>query len=189
MRIGKHGNSELSIVEGDITQSGMDAIVNAANAGLFGGGGVDAAIHNISGRKVLYDAAQKAKAHREWNSVPTGESVITPGFGLEKYGTRYVIHTVGPIQSVHKDKTQVLLENCLKTSLDLAEEQGDIISVAYPLISTGVYGVPVKTFAQAAKNVFPAYGFERVKKVAIYVFSGPRTEGRAIETLKQALGM
>jgi O-acetyl-ADP-ribose deacetylase (regulator of RNase III) len=189
MKIGKERNAELVIFGGDITQSGMDAIVNAANAGLLGGGGVDGAIHRAAGSSALYDAAQKAKAARGWDSVPTGESVITPGFDLERYGTRYVIHTVGPIQGVHKDKTLGLLENCLKTSLGLAEKQGDISSVAYPLISTGAYGVPVETFSQAANNVFPAYGFKRVRKVAIYVFLGPRTTGNAMETLKNTLGM
>ena len=189
MKIGKSKTTDLVIVEGDITRSGMDALVNAANEDLAGGGGVDGAIHEAAGYEQLYAAAQEAKAAKGWEVVPTGESVITPAFGLTSRGTRYIIHTVGPIQREHGEQTLGLLESCLRTSLTLAEENGDIRTIAYPLISTGVFGVPIETFAQAARNVFPGYEFRNVQQVAIYVFSGPRTQDEAIPTLKRVLGM
>ena len=100
-----------------------------------------------------------------------------------------MIHTVGPIQDVNGDQSLNLLEDCFNTSLTLAEQQGDINTIAYPLISTGVYGVPIATFAQAAKNVLPGYDFQNVEKVAIYVFPGPRTQAEAMPTLKRILDM
>jgi len=167
----------------------MDAIVNAANEDLAGGDGVDGAIHAVACLEELYEAAQAAKREKGWDRVPTGESVITPGFNLAGYGTRYVIHTVGPIQDEHQDQTLPLLESCFRTSLALAEQQRDIRTIAYPLISTGVYGVPIATFAQAAKNVLPRYDFRNLNQVAIYVFQGPRTQQEAIPTLRTALGL
>lgn len=189
MKIGRYQTTDLFVVEGDITHSGMEAIVNAANEYLAGGGGVDGAIHAAAGHAELYRAAQKAKAEKEWETVPTGESVLTSGFNLAQRGTRYVIHTVGPIQSVHGDQALPLLERCFKTSLDLAEQQGDIRNIAYPLISTGVFGVPVATFAHAAHNVLPGYDFKNITHVALYVFPGPRTQDEAIPTLKGILGV
>ncbi|MBI2547713.1 macro domain-containing protein [Candidatus Woesearchaeota archaeon] len=189
MKIGRSPTTDLFIVEGDITRSGMDAIVNAANEDLAGGGGVDGAIHAAAGERELYRAAQTAKAERGWKKVPTGESVITPGFNLAKRGTRYVIHTVGPIQYVHGDQALPLLENCLRTSLGLAEQQGDIRSIAYPLISTGIFSVPVATFAYAAQNVLPGYDFRSINHVALYVFPGSRTQQETIPTLRRILGV
>lgn len=188
MKIGKSHQTDLVIEEGIILESGMDAIVNAANDKLAGGGGVDGAIHEAAGWDALYDAAQAAKRKKGWDIVPTGQSVITPGFNLDRYGTQYVIHTVGPIQRKHQDQTLPLLESCLKTSLDLAVEQGDIRSIAYPLISTGIYGVSVATFAQAAKNVLLGYEFQNVGKVAIYVFPGSPTRVETMRTLRGTLG-
>lgn len=167
----------------------MDAIVNAANEDLGGGGGVDGAIHNAAGWEKLYEAAQAAKREKGWDQVPTGESVITSGFDLARYGTRYVVHTVGPIQYEHKDQTLPLPERCFRTSLALAEKKEDISTIAYPLISTGAFGVPIATFAQAARNVLPGYDLQNLGQVAIYVFPGPRTQQEAIPTLRNILGM
>ena len=167
----------------------MDAIVNAANEDLEGGGGVDGAIHNAAGWDNLYSAAQKAKADKGWDTVPTGESVITPSFNLAKRGTSYVIHTVGPIQYVHKEKSLPLLESCFRTSLDLAEQKGQVRTIAYPLISTGVFRVPIATFGKAAHNVLLGYNFSNIEKVTIYVFPGPRTQAEALPVLRETLGM
>ncbi|MEW5821499.1 MAG: O-acetyl-ADP-ribose deacetylase [Cyanobacteriota bacterium] len=127
----------LELTQGDITHQKVDAIVNAANSGLLGGGGVDGAIHRAGGPKIL-EECKEIRATK--GKCPTGEAVITSAGKLK---AKYVIHTVGPIWSGGKDHEPELLANAYRNSLKLAA-QYEIITIAFPSISTGVYSYPVE---------------------------------------------
>jgi O-acetyl-ADP-ribose deacetylase len=134
----------IVLVEGDITQQGVDAIVNAANSSLLGGGGVDGAIHRGGGPAIL-DAC-KAIRSSEWpDGLPTGEAVATTAGDLP---ARWVIHTVGPVYSSTEDRS-ALLASCHTASLRVADDLG-AATVAFPAISTGVYGYPLDEAAPVA---------------------------------------
>lgn len=133
----------IEIVRGDITRFTVDAIVNAANSTLMGGGGVDGAIHRAGGPAIL-EECQKIIARQ--GSCKTGEAVITTG---GKLPAKYVIHTVGPIWSGGKSHKPEKLANCYKNSLQLAIDN-KLTSIAFPNISTGVYGFPKKQAAEIA---------------------------------------
>ncbi|MEK6635335.1 MAG: O-acetyl-ADP-ribose deacetylase [Planctomycetota bacterium] len=124
--------SILELIEGDITEQETDAIVNAANSSLLGGGGVDGAIHNAGGPKILEEC-------KKLGGCPTGEARITTGGKLK---ARHVIHTVGPIYSGDKQRESELLANAYKNSLNLASKY-KLKSVSFPSISTGAYGYPI----------------------------------------------
>ena len=130
---------KVNVVQGDITQAQVDAIVNAANTTLMGGGGVDGAIHRAAGPG-LYLACRK------FNGCPTGEARITSGFNLP---ARYIIHTPGPIWHGGDGDERQLLANSYRNSLRLAEENG-CRTVAFPSISTGVYAFPLELAAPIA---------------------------------------
>lgn len=136
-------NTILSLVKGDITKQNTEAIVNAANSGLLGGGGVDGAIHRAGGPKIL---AECEEIRARQGGCLTGEAVITSG---GKLPARYVIHTVGPIWKGGSRNEPQLLSNCYLNSLQLAADN-DIKTVAFPSISTGVYGYPVEKAAGTA---------------------------------------
>jgi O-acetyl-ADP-ribose deacetylase (regulator of RNase III) len=122
---------------GDITREDVDAIVNAANSSLLGGGGVDGAIHRAGGPAIL-EACRRIRATTHPDGLPTGEAVITTGGRLP---ARHVIHTVGPIYGRHGGEEARLLAACYRNSIALAAAHG-LASLAFPAISTGVYGYP-----------------------------------------------
>ena len=143
----------IEILKTDITSLAVDAIVNAANNGLLGGGGVDGAIHRAAGPELV-------EACRPLGGCPTGAARITLGFNLP---ARFVIHTVGPVWKGGADDEQVLLENAYRNSFDLALANG-VRSIAFPAISTGVYGYPKQQATAVAIKQMLAYDdkFERV---------------------------
>ncbi|SFB30378.1 O-acetyl-ADP-ribose deacetylase (regulator of RNase III), contains Macro domain [Lentibacillus halodurans] len=145
MKTDKNGNI-LELMTGDITKQRTDAIVNAANGSLLGGGGVDGAIHRAAGKELLTECKQIREEQLKDEKLPTGEAVITSGYNLP---AKYVIHTVGPVWKEHHDNQEYLLANCYQNSLELAMQQG-VSSIAFPSISTGVYRFPVSLAAKTA---------------------------------------
>ena len=138
------GSGHLFLRQGDITTHEADAIVNAANSRLAGGGGVDGAIHRAAGLAELRAACEAIIA--EIGSLPPGEAVITPGFGLP---ARHIIHTVGPVWRGGESREPELLRNAYLNSLRLAREH-QVRTIAFPAISCGVYGYPVADAARIA---------------------------------------
>lgn len=130
-------DGRVTVVVGDITKQDVEAIVNAANASLLGGGGVDGAIHRAGGPAIL-EECREIRRTRFPQGLPTGEAVVTTGGNLQAL---YVIHTVGPIYREHGGNEAELLANCYHNSLTLAVEK-NVTSVAFPSIATGVYGYP-----------------------------------------------
>jgi O-acetyl-ADP-ribose deacetylase (regulator of RNase III) len=135
----------VQVVVGDITRAAVDAIVNAANSSLLGGGGVDGAIHRAGGPDILA-ACKELRRTRFPEGLPTSEAVATTGGNLP---ARWVIHTVGPIKGIHGDDDPVFLAGTYRNSLRVAVELG-ARSVAFPAISTGVYGYPKDEAARVA---------------------------------------
>ena len=130
---------KITLVKGDITQQKVEAIVNAANKTLLGGGGVDGAIHKVAGSKLLEEC-------KKLNGCQTGEAKITKGYNLP---AKFVIHTVGPIYGKENGKEKKLLASCYKNCLILAKKH-KIKTIAFPAISTGAYGYPKKEAAEIA---------------------------------------
>ena len=138
---------QLELVTGDITEQRVDAIVNAANSSLLGGGGVDGAIHRRGGPAIL-DECRQLRASRYARGLPTGQAVATTAGNLP---ARWVIHTVGPVYSRGEDRSG-LLRDCYANSLRVADEVG-AASVAFPLISAGIYGWPADDAVRQALTV------------------------------------
>lgn len=163
-------NGRVIVIVGDITTQDTDAIVNAANASLLGGGGVDGAIHRAGGREILEECREIRRA-RFPNGLPTGEAVITTG---GKLPALYVIHTVGPIYGEEGGKEADLLTNCYHNSLTLAVEK-NLTSVAFPAISTGVFRYPQSEAAEvASKTIENFLGTDHQLNEVRLVFFQPR---------------
>jgi O-acetyl-ADP-ribose deacetylase (regulator of RNase III) len=142
----KIGNAKIELLEGDITDQDADAIVNAANRSLLGGGGVDGAIHRAAGPQLLAEC-------RTLGGCETGEAKITKGYNLK---ARHVIHTVGPIYHSAGEKAPELLASCYRRSLEVAS-QNKLKSIAFPSISTGAYGYPLAEAAPIAVKTVMDY--------------------------------
>lgn len=161
------GGRSLELVEGDITAQDTDAIVNAANSSLLGGGGVDGAIHRAGGPAIL-DECRRIRATKWPEGLPPGEAVATRGGNLKAH---YVIHTVGPIWAGGAHQEEEILAGCYRSSLGCAEALG-LKSVAFPAISTGAFGYPLhqatQTAVRAVRTVLIATA--HVKLVRFVVF-------------------
>jgi O-acetyl-ADP-ribose deacetylase len=139
--------AEITVVRGDITRQQVDAVVNAANASMLGGGGVDGAIHRAGGPAILAECRELRRT-RFPDGLPTGAAAATTAGDLP---ARWVIHTVGPVYSRREDRS-ALLASCHTASLRVADELG-ARSIAFPAISTGVYGYPLELAAPVAIGV------------------------------------
>jgi len=170
-------SNKIEIIQGDITKINVDAIVNAANSSLLGGGGVDGAIHRAGGPEIL-EACRKIIARQ--GGCKTGEAVITTA---GKLNAKFVIHTVGPVWNGGQKEEAEKLSNCYKNSLQLAVDNG-CKSIAFPAISTGVYGYPIDKAAKVAvetvmeflshdstleKVIFVCFGEENFNSISKYV--------------------
>ena len=162
-------DGRVQIRVGDITTEVVDAVVNAANGTLMGGGGVDGAIHRAGGRAIL-EACREIRRTRYPDGLPTGEAVITTGGNLP---AKYVIHTVGPVyERGGRDKAD-LLAACYRNSLALAVDKG-LVTVAFPAISTGVYGYPRNEAADVASRAIEKFlSTQRaIQEVRLVFFAG-----------------
>ena len=174
--------TRLAIIQGDITKQATDAIVNAANPGLMGGGGVDGAIHRAGGSAILEECRQiVAKQGR----LPTGKAVITTGGNLP---AKHVIHTVGPIWHGGNKSEAALLESTYRESLKLAAEH-KLTSISFPSISTGAYGYPVAEAARIAIKAVVSFLTAQVTslKEVVFVLFDSRTYKTYASTLEEVI--
>jgi len=139
-------NERISIIEGDITAQNVEAIVNAANGSLLGGGGVDGAIHRAAGPQLLEEC-------RTLNGCKTGEAKITKGYKLPAH---WIIHTVGPVWNGGESREEEFLRRCYSNSLSLAADK-KIRTIAFPSISTGAYGFPIERATRIALSSIMAH--------------------------------
>jgi O-acetyl-ADP-ribose deacetylase (regulator of RNase III) len=139
------GRAEICLVQGDITDVDVDAIVNAANSTLMGGGGVDGAVHRKGGPRIL-DECKRIRTKQWPNGLPTGRAVITSGGDLK---ARHVVHTVGPVWRGGTNDEPELLAQAYRSSLELAVSAG-VKTIAFPSISTGAYGYPIDDASRIA---------------------------------------
>lgn len=158
----------VRVLTGDITLQNVDAIVNAANSTLLGGGGVDGAIHHAGGSRILEECLEIRRT-RFPEGLPTGEAVMTSGGAL---AARYVIHTVGPVYGRHQGLEAELLGLCYRNSLALAAAH-ELGSIAFPSISTGAYSYPRREAARVASQAIADYleGESSISEVRLVFFS------------------
>ena len=158
----------INIVQGDITNFEVEAIVNAANPSLLGGGGVDGIIHQKAGPQLLEECKQIRK-DKYLAGMPTGHVVLTKGYNLP---AKNIIHTVGPI---NRRDDILLLKNCYRNALVLAEEK-EFKRIAFPNISTGAYGVPKQKAAELVKEVIDEFDFDKIQEVHFVIFDNENYE-------------
>jgi len=163
----------MKAIQGDITKLVVDAIVNAANSSLLGGGGVDGAIHRAAGPDLLHEC-------RLLGGCKTGEAKITKGYGLP---AKHVIHTVGPVWNGGGKKKADLLASCYRRSLELAAELS-LASIAFPAISTGIYGYPIEEATEIAVKIARDFVKERPLEVIFCCFSARDLEVYQAELAK-----
>jgi O-acetyl-ADP-ribose deacetylase (regulator of RNase III) len=173
------GRTKLSIVQGDITHQSTDAIVNAANSGLMGGGGVDGAIHRAGGPTILEECR---RIREERGRLPMGQAGITTGGNLR---ARHVIHTVGPVWRGGSSGEPDLLGSAYRESLNLAVAHG-LASGSFPSISTGAYGYPVEAAARVALQIVLDFlrDDDSLGEV-VFVLFDPRTTGTDEDALRE----
>ena len=166
-------NGRVTVAIGDITTQDVEAIVNAANSSLLGGGGVDGAIHRAGGPAIL-EECRDIRRTRFPQGLPTGEAVVTTGGNLQAL---YVIHTVGPIYREHGGREAELLGNCYYNSLALAVEK-NVTSVAFPSIATGVYGYPRDEAAEVSSKTIEKFLANdlQLKEVGLIFFQSQDAE-------------
>ncbi len=164
-------SGQIEVIQGNITEQSVDAIVNAANSDLAGGGGVDGAIHSAAGWDELQALCKPL------GGCPTGSAKMTGSCGLAERGIKHIIHAVGPIYGRNAGRDDELLAGCYRESLRLAEESGDIESIAFPAISTGVYGFPAALAAKIAAREIKAFlaTSQNVKRVVLVGYSSDST--------------
>ncbi|MDF2933766.1 MAG: RNase inhibitor [Chryseobacterium sp.] len=153
----------IELIKADITKISADAIVNAANSSLLGGGGVDGAIHRAGGKQILDECIE---IRNRQGKCKTGEAVVTTAGNLP---AKYVIHTVGPIWNNDEEKCSKLLADCYKNSLKLAETL-DVKTISFPNISTGVYRFPKELAAKIAVREVQNFQSEIIEKVVFVCF-------------------
>jgi len=149
---------EIEVIKGDITTLEVDAIVNAANTSLLGGGGVDGAIHRKGGKKILEECVA---IRNKQGGCATGEAVFTTAGNLP---AKYVIHTVGPVWQDGTKNEPELLKSCYQNALRIADEL-NVESIAFPSISTGIYKYPKQKAAEVAIEVAKSYQSNTIKKI------------------------
>jgi O-acetyl-ADP-ribose deacetylase (regulator of RNase III) len=159
---------KVSVIIGDITRQEVDAVVNAANRELAGGSGVNGAIHKAGGAEI-YRFCEELRATKYPDGLPAGQSVITPG---GKLPAKWIIHTVGPKYAQHDGKEAELLASCYRTALELAESH-KLESIAFPAISTGVYGYPPEEAAKVASQAVQSslQGLKSIQEIRFVFFS------------------
>ena len=163
-------DNRVIVTVGDITEQETDAIVNAANSTLLGGGGVDGAIHRKGGRQI-YEECYEIRQTAYPNGLPTGKAVITSGGNLK---ARYVIHTVGPVFGMNQGRDAELLSDSYKNSLALAVEN-DLRTIAFPSISTGAFHYPKHEAAQISSQIIQDFlsTTDKIVEVRLVFFSEP----------------
>jgi len=171
-------HKRVQIVEGDITKQQVDAIVNAANTSLLGGGGVDGAIHRAAGPELLEET-------KKIGGCPTGEARVSKGYRLP---AKWVIHTVGPVWKGGNKNEENLLASCYKNSLQAAQDLG-IRTIAFPSISTGAYGFPLERATEIAlgetKNFLES---NKTLTKVVFVCFGEKAVNTYRETYKRVFG-
>jgi len=162
-------SGRVTVKVGDITLENVDAVVNAANSSLLGGGGVDGAIHRAGGQAII-DECRIIRKKRYPNGLPTGQAIATTGGRLKADA---VIHTVGPVWRGGSKDEEHLLGECYKNSLKIADELG-LKSIAFPAVSTGVYGFPKKLAAKTASGAVKSFleNNTAMEKIIFVFFSG-----------------
>jgi O-acetyl-ADP-ribose deacetylase len=160
---------KIELIKGDITKIKADAIVNAANSSLLGGGGVDGAIHRAGGKQILDECIE---IRNRQGKCKTGEAVVTTAGNLP---AKYVIHTVGPVWNGEEEKGSKLLANCYKNSLKLAESL-EVKTIAFPNISTGIYRFPKELAGKIAVDEVKKFKSDIIEKIIFVCFDDENEE-------------